>query len=191
MVAAIAIDHLLNSVQNDSCGVSYVYCNYKAQEEQDVTSMLASILKQLVKGRPIMETVQQLYKKHNRKGTRPSLHEMFETLRDVLASYSTVYIVIDALDECREGIRRQFLAKLRDLREGRDIRLMVTSRFIPEIVDAFKAALTLEVQANEEDVKRFVAGQTYHLPRCIQRDPALQNMVQDMIAEAVGGMYAS
>jgi hypothetical protein len=117
---------------------------------------------------------------------------VFSALRDVLAHYSTVHIVVDALDECQDsdGARRQFLAKLSDLQTGRDIRLMATSRVIPEIVDAFNEALKLEVQASKEDVKRFVAGQICRLPKCIQRDPALQKIVQEKIVEAVDGMYA-
>jgi hypothetical protein len=66
---------------------------------------------------------------------------------------------------------------------------MATSRFIPEIVDWFNKGLKLEVQASKEDVKRFVAGQIYQLPKCIQRDPALQEVVQEKIVEAVDGMY--
>jgi len=171
-----------------------VYCNYKAQKEQDASSMLAAILKQLVQARPsIIEPVERLHQQHTGQGTRPSLDEISSALRDVLVHYPTVHIVIDALDECRDtdGARRQFLARLRELQAGRDVRLMATSRFIPEIVDEFREALRLEVQASEEDVKRFVVGQTYRLPKCIQRDSALQNMVQDKIVEAVGGMYAS
>jgi hypothetical protein len=48
MVAAIAINYLLNSAQNNAYRVVYVYCNYKSQANQDVTSILAAILKQLV-----------------------------------------------------------------------------------------------------------------------------------------------
>ncbi|KAL6171520.1 hypothetical protein ACJQWK_02534 [Exserohilum turcicum] len=192
MVAAIAIDSLLKSVQSSSHGVAYVYCNYKAQEEQDTSRMLAAILKQLVQARPsLVEPVERLHEKHAGRGTRPSPDEVFSALRDVLAHYSTIHIVIDALDECRDsdGTWRQFLAKLRDLQAGRDVRLMATSRLIPEIVDWFNEGLKLEVQASEEDVKRFVAGQIYRLPKCIQRDPALQEVVQEKIVEAVDGMF--
>jgi hypothetical protein len=184
MVAAIVIDHLLKSVQSSSHGVAYVYCNYKAREEQDTSRMLAAILKQLV------DPVERLHKQHADRGTRPSPDEVFSALRDVLAHYSTVYIVVDALDECldSDGTRRQFLAKLRDLQAGRGVRLMATSRFIPEIVDWFNEGLKLEVQASKEDVKRFVAGQICRLPKCIQRDPTLQEVVQDKIVEAVDGM---
>lgn len=193
MIAAIAIDHLLNSVQNSSVGVAYVYCSYNAQKEQDASSMLAAILKQLVQARPsIVAPVERLHHKHAGAGTRPSLDEISSALRDVLAHYPTVYIVIDALDECRDsdGARSQFLAKLQDLQAGRDLRLMATSRPMPKIVDWYKEALRLEVQASREDVKRFVAGQTYRMCQRIQRDSALLELVQDKIVEAVDGMYA-
>ena len=61
MIAAIAIKHLLESAQNSLHGIAYVYCNYKAQEEQDASSMLAAILKQLIQGRPsTVELVERL-----------------------------------------------------------------------------------------------------------------------------------
>ncbi|KAF2475263.1 uncharacterized protein BDR25DRAFT_254152, partial [Lindgomyces ingoldianus] len=192
MIAAIAIDHLLKSAQNSSHGVVYVYCNYKAQEEQDASSMLAAILKQLVQAQPsAVEPVERLHKQHANRGTRPSLDEICSTLQDVLKHYSTAHIVIDALDECRDsdGTRRTFLAKLRLLQAGRDIRLMATSRSIPEIEEAFRDAMKLEIQASGEDVKRFVAGQIYRLPKCIQRSDALQDMVQEKIVEVVDGMF--
>jgi hypothetical protein len=189
MIAAIAIDHLLNYVQDSARGVAYVFCNYKAQEEQDTSSMLAALLKQLVQARPLITgSVERLHKQHTDRGTRPSLDEVLSCLRDVLAHYSATYIVIDALDECQDSVRGQFLTKLRELQVGRDLRLMATSRFIPEIVDTFQGEMRLEVLASEEDVKRFVAGQTYRLPRCIQRDNALQSIVQDKIVKAVDGM---
>jgi len=193
MVAAIAIEHLLKLVQSTSHGVAYVYCNYKAREEQDASRMLAAILKQLVQARPsLVGPVERLHKQHADRGTRPSADEVICALRDVIAHYATVHIIVDALDECQDsdGARRQFLVKLRDLQTGRDIRLMATSRIIPEIVDAFNKALKLEVQASKEDVKRFVAGQICRLPKCIQGDPALQDIVQEKIVEAVDSMCA-
>ena len=90
MVAAIAIDYLLKLVQSSSHphGVAYVYCNYKAQEEQDASRMLAAILKQLVQTRPsIIGPVEQLHQQHANRGTRPVLNEISSALQDVLAHY--------------------------------------------------------------------------------------------------------
>jgi hypothetical protein len=192
MMAAIAIDHLLKAVQSSDIGIAYVYCNYKAQEGQDAASLLAAILKQLVQARPsIAEPAERLHEQHASRGTnKPSTDEIFGALQSVLANFSTVHVVVDALDECQDsdGARRRFLARLRTLQAVTDLRLMVTSRFIPDIVDKFIGALTLEVRASEEDVKRFVTGQIYRLPQCIQRDSALHDMVQNKVAEAVDGM---
>jgi hypothetical protein len=191
MIAAIMIDHILNSMHNSPRGVAYVYFNYKAQAEQDAASMLAAILKQLTQSLPsTMEPVERLYDQHAGKGTKPSLDELYSALRSVLAHYPAVYIIIDALDECSDtdGARQQFLARLRGLQAEQDVRLMVTSRYISGIIEGFKEASKIEVRASREDVMRFVAGQINRLPKCIQRDPALQELMQEKIAEAADGM---
>ncbi|XP_014561714.1 hypothetical protein COCVIDRAFT_85693 [Bipolaris victoriae FI3] len=189
MIAAITIDHLLNTAQNTSHGVAYVYCDYKAREEQDISNLLGAILKQLVQSQlSTADCLERLYLKHTNRGTKPSLDEIYSTLQDVVASYQSVYIVIDALDECHGGTRCQFLAKLRDLQATHDVHLMATSRFISDIEDAFSTGPSLEVQASREDVKRFVAGQTHRLSPCIQQDIELQERVQEKIANAAGGM---
>jgi Cdc6-like AAA superfamily ATPase len=192
MVVAIAVDHLLRSVQSSSVGVVYVYCNYKAEEEQEASRLLAAMVKQLVQARPsAAEPVERLHMRHADRGTKPSLDEIFDALREVVAKYATVYILVDALDECRDrdGTRSRFLARLRELQAGHDVRLMATSRLISEIEAEFPTAVKLEIRASGEDVKRFVAGQTHRLPKCIRRDPALQTMIQDKFVEAVDGMY--
>lgn len=193
MVAAIAIDHLLKSIQDGSGsnGVAYVYCNYKSQEQQDVSSLLAAILKQLVQAQQSTpELAERLYETHAKRGTTPSCDEIVSSLRDVLSVCSPVYIVIDALDECQSSTRDQLLDILRDLQATHDVRVMATSRIISDIVETFHEALKLEVLASKEDVRRYVAGQLYRLPACIKRDPALQDTVQEKIAQAVDGMYA-
>ena len=116
-----------------------------------MSSLLAAILKQLVQDRlSIVEHIEWLYQKHASKGTKPSLDEINNTLRDILAYYPTVHVVIDILDEYQDGTRYQFLVKLRDLRAGRDVRLIVTARSISDIKDAFKGALRLKVRASKE-----------------------------------------
>jgi hypothetical protein len=169
MIAAIAIDHL-KEVQSSTVGVAYVYFNYKAHEKQDIANLLAAILKQLVQARPsIAGPVELLHKHHADQGTKPSANEIFSALKSVVSKFLTIFVVVDALDECADGdgTRRRFLSQLQALQAGTDLRLMITSRFIFDIVAEFREALALEVRASDEDVKRFVAGQIYQLPKCI------------------------
>jgi hypothetical protein len=169
-----------------------VYCNYKAQNEQDAVGILAAILRQLVQARPsLIEHVQRLYITHANSQTRPSVTEILTALESLLLEFSTLYVVIDALDECQDGdgTRRSLIASLRVLQANTDLHLMVTSRFIPDIYEEFQEALRLEVRAGDEDVAQFVRGQIPRLPRCVQRSTALQELVVSRIADAVDGMY--
>jgi hypothetical protein len=194
MIAAMAIDHL--SRQNEANGVACIFCNYKTPaDQQNAAILLAAILRQLVQGQPsIPESVSRLHKHHSKLQTRPSIEEIFTALKSVVKDYHRVYLVVDALDECpaEDGTRGRLLAKIRELQkeEGTDLHLMVTSRPIPEIVEKFKGALTLDVRASDDDVKKFVAGQMEleRLPNVVRRDEKLKVLVQDVIAEAVDGM---
>ncbi|KAF1993263.1 hypothetical protein P154DRAFT_549673 [Amniculicola lignicola CBS 123094] len=183
IVATIVIDHLLQLIEHSGSGVAY-----------DDASMLATNLKQLMPmqsrwATTDLATIRKMEGAHQLPGSL--LKEILGDLRKVMAEFPTVYIIVDALDECRDACLQTFLAQLGKLRKKHDIRFMATSREIPGIVDAFKGALQLEIMTKGEDVRLFVAGQTDQLPRCIQRDPVLQNMVQEAISKAVGGMYDS
>jgi len=191
MIAAITIDFLTRNVQSEVIGVAYIYCNYKAQADQTVSNLLAAILKQLVCARPsIVEPVSCLYEHHALRNTRPSLEEIFSTLQSIVRNYSSVYVILDALDECsyQDSTSSRLLAKFYDLQKEADLRIMVTSRFIHDVEKKFKSMARLEVRAHDTDVKQFVEGQIYRLPNCVQRDKVLRDFVQDKIVEAVDGM---
>lgn len=191
MIAAITVDYLHSTVHNADVGVAYLYCNYKRQADQTTSNLIAAMLKQLVQDRPLItQPISSLYDRHQTRRTRPSLEELLSALRNVLGKYLKVYIVIDALDECPElgGTRRQLLEICRDLQRQSDVRLMATSRHIPDIVEEFKDTARVEVRASNSDVKRYVAGKLDRLARCVQRDIHLQELVQNKIVEAVDGM---
>ncbi|KAL5113799.1 hypothetical protein ACEQ8H_008335 [Pleosporales sp. CAS-2024a] len=190
VVAAVAIDELLRLAKNDTFGVAYVYCNYKSQAEQDITSVLSALLKQLVQAQPsTIGPVEELHRSHDNRGTKPTLDDVYNALRDVVAQYSHVHIVVDALDECNNERRMNLCTKLFALQNEADVRLMVTSRPAPDIEDTFRSAQMLEIRASDADVRRFVAGQILRMPSCIQRDAVLLDLVQDKVAEAAGGMF--
>jgi hypothetical protein len=191
MMAAIAIDHLCRKILCDDIGVAYLFCSYKAQSNQSAPTLLAALLKQLVQSRPdIAALVTHLYEHHSKRRSRPSLDEIFRALQSVCSNYTTVYILVDALDECtdRDSTRGRLIDKLRDLQARTAVWLLFTSRFIPEITQKFQSNPILEVRASEEDVRRFVVGQMPRLPNCIQRDEELKHAVQNKIVEAVDSM---
>jgi len=190
MIAAIMIDHL-SKKQNNNTGLAYLYCNYKAQAELDTYELLAAILKQLLLCKSkIPDSISRLYEKHTGQNTRPSLQDISNLCFDVTMTFSTTYLVIDALDECstQNGARYKLLNILHKLQHRADLRIMATSRIIPEIVQQFENGLVLEVRANDADIKQFIRGQLHRLPKCIQHDLELQRFVEDEIAAVADGM---
>ncbi|KFY17788.1 hypothetical protein V492_00386 [Pseudogymnoascus sp. VKM F-4246] len=192
MITAIAVDYIWKAFQGNNVGIAYVYCNYKRQETQTATDLLAAILKQLVQERPLYgEPVATLHKRHADRRTRPSLDEICSALNSVLINYAKAYIIIDALDECidSDGTRSDLLTILQNLQAKSNISLMATSRFNARIEQSFQGSSMLEIQASDADVTQFVAGYIRRLPKCVQRDPELQAEIQDGIVQAVDGMF--
>jgi hypothetical protein len=107
-----------------------------------------------------MPSLPLLHEAHDTQKTRLSLEEIFSALRTACSSYSEAYIVVDALDECtdRDGTRTKLIDRLRQLQARANVRLMCTSRFIPDIEEMFRSDAVLEVRVNEQDVRRYVVG---------------------------------
>jgi hypothetical protein len=120
------------------------------------------------------------------------LDEISKALHSIVADYSRVFIIIDALDECQgsnEG-RKRFLAELFDLQARTGASLFITSRFIPEIVKEFEErSVQLEIRASDDDLQRYLDGHILKLPSFVSRNADLQNEVKIAIINAVDGMY--
>lgn len=198
IIAATAIEHLQKTVQRQGFAVSYIYCSYQRRAENSVPVLIAAIIRQLVQQElgPVYEHISKLYDEHKPRGTRLSLAEMIKALEVTLPSCLSFHVVIDALDEFvaeqnsdyKDQDIRQLLFQLRDLQIKTNVNVMITCRPIPEVEDVLQNVTKLDIQANQNDVKLFVKGQTSRLPQIISGDPVLLKEAQDVIAEAAEGM---
>lgn len=193
MIAAIAIDHLRQRVQSRSIEVAYLFCSYKRTARLSASDLFAALLRQLIQSRPDSSAVlTDLYNNCIEFRRRPTFEEIIAKAQTICQNYVTLYIVVDALDECtsQDSVRGTLINRLRQLQAKVtvDLRLMFTSRFIPEISQAFMSTPTLEVRASSGDIESFVSGQIPHLAKCLQRDEDLRYQVQARIVEAVDGM---
>lgn len=190
MMVAIMVDHLDQTIRGDDISVAYLYCNYRTRATHTTLGMLSSLLKQLTEMRPeLAGPVTQLYDRHYKRKSRPSLDDVSEALASVCSKSSTSFFLVDALDECTDvAARNQLLERLSELQVKQDVRLLLTSRPIPDIMQRFQSKPMIEIRAKEGDLRQYVAGQTIRLPNCIQRDEELQNAVQRGIAKSADGM---
>jgi Cdc6-like AAA superfamily ATPase len=156
ILTSIVVQELTTRFSNDpTISIAYLYCSFKRHDEQKAKDLLASLLKQLAQVQPSLpDSIKSLYDNHNLKHTRPSLDELSKILQSVATIYSRVFIIVDALDECREadGDRAKLLADISNLQVNSKVNLFATSRIIPDIEKNFKNCLLLEICANHEDI---------------------------------------
>ena len=191
MLASIAIEHLMKTFRSQHD--TGVFCDYKAEHEQGPPALLASLLRQLVQQMSsIPNHVRDLYGKLN-NGTQPSYPSfkmMFESLLLTVASFSQIFIVVDALDELQQGsqVVQTFLSKLSELKALKSVNLMLTSRFVPCVTDFIQSDMTLEVRAKKEDVIKYIDAHMKWLPKFVCKNSDLQQTIKDSVSDAVDGM---
>ena len=194
-IASTVIEELTMKFKNEeSIGIAYLYCNYRRHGEQKVDNLLASLLRQLIQGRSsIPEGIKHLYNDLKDHQTRPPLNEIYRSLISVAETYSRVYIIVDAVDECQEteGHRKTFLSKIFNLQVISGINIFATSRHIPEIVEEFSGSIKLEIRASSDDVRRYVDGHLTSLPSFVRRNSDLQEEIKIAVVKAVDGMYVA
>lgn len=180
----------LTSKFSEHVGIAYIYCNYRRQDEQRINDLLSSLLKQLAENQSSLPgSVKDLYDMHKPRRTRPSLNELSRVLQSVAAKYSKVFLIVDALDECRasDNCRMMFLSELFDLQRKCATNIFATTRLIPEITGRFNGAVSLEIRAHDEDVRRYLEG------RILQSGSKFletyQEEIKGEITRAVDGMY--
>lgn len=160
ILTSIVIEELARRFANDpTVGIAYLYCNFRRKDDQKAQDLLMSILKQLSeKNHSLPDSVTSLYKQHKEKRTRPSSDEISKSLQSVASTFSRVFIVVDALDECQTsgGCRQALLTEIFNLQTRTKTNLFATSRFIPEITNRFKGSTTLEIRADDKDVRLYL-----------------------------------
>lgn len=192
--SSTAIDLLRKNFADADNAYGFIYCNYKKQAEQSPINLVSALLKQFVEQKPsIVSDLEFIYAQHSKKDTRPTLQEISKALQSAISSFSRVFIVVDALDECSEfnNSRSDLLDVLGVL--GDTVSLMITSRPNIRIEDIFPDREELEITATEDDVHKYLEArisQTPRLTRLVRANTTLRAKIKDAISENVKGMYA-
>jgi ankyrin repeat domain-containing protein 50 len=188
---SVVINYLERTIKQENVAVVYIYCTHR-QQNQTAGNLVASLLKQLIQQRTdIPGNIRDLYRHHRSRQTHPPLSEYSRLLQAELRHFLKVFIVIDALDECSEEnrIREHFLAEVQKLSPM--VRLLVTSRHMPDIERKFEGTAQLEIRASDEDVKRYLESRIESqlpLAKYVRTDPTLRSDILDTIIKRAHGM---
>lgn len=179
-------------MDDDDVGIVGIFCNYREPEKVD--TLIGSLLQQIVlRQSDISDDIRDLYKTHVTKHTHPSILEYSTLLKAECRSLSTLFVVVDALDECVDETKHEILKELQNLRPK--LRLIMTSRpSIMNITDYFEDAVSLEIRPSNEDIKTYLEERLQKeskLRKYIQEDPSLHNDIIKAIVDKADGMLVS
>jgi Cdc6-like AAA superfamily ATPase len=191
IIAAIVVEYLLAKFQHDPhTGITYIYCNFRRQDDQTVEKLLANLLKQLAQRQSSLpESVHDLHENYKKTGTLPSLRQISAALHSTAAAYKRVFIIIDALDECQDLARTKLLDDLFNLQTQARGNILATSRVNDDIERRFEGCSTIEISAANEDVLAYLNDQLT-LRRSTVLNDDIQEKVRDAVLRAADGMYA-
>ncbi|KAI0544207.1 ankyrin repeat-containing domain protein [Xylaria curta] len=192
ILASIVVENLFDRQRGDrSIGVCYVYLNFRQSDEQKLHHLMAGLLKQLAQTQAgLSESLKSLSDQYMSNKERPSVSELRQALCSVVAEFSRVFVVIDALDECQtDNCQQEFITELLNFSSNFEANILATSRFIPAITSRFSSAVTKEIRASDEDIAKYLDGNLSRLHGFISRDISLQQEIKESIVECVDGMF--
>ncbi|KAJ7581603.1 hypothetical protein C8J56DRAFT_759141, partial [Mycena floridula] len=196
VLSSIIVEHLLSSTAGSDIAVAYIYCDYTQQKDQTSIQLLGSILKQLVqRHRSLSDPLMTLYEQCSSRHAIPTVAELIAAIAIVITTYSRVYLVVDALDECSERGQRIFSSTdpncgLRSLL-GK-LHLLITSRDIPCISDELIGQPSLEIEAHTEDLAAYIKDRIAHsdkLLNLVRSDPPLELEIIIQVISRAAGMF--
>jgi hypothetical protein len=140
--------------------VTYFYCDFRDNKKQDFNSMLASLVSQLsAKSDACCRILGALYSKCNAGSRRPGDDALMDCLEEMLkvGGQPTIYIIIDALDECPDGCgvvpsRERVLELVEKLVRSNfpNVRICATSRLEADIKAALESLASHSISLHNE-----------------------------------------
>ena len=178
-------------MKHDSIGMAVIYCNFNERDQQKPENLLAACCVQLIQPsrNPLPEVLTDVYRKHDSGTTRPVWEDIVRVFEDSTKNLSTVYLVIDALDECSDDTRQILLNYVKVL--PANTRLLVTTRHIDEITREFIDSPKVEIRADPYDLKKYVASRiagNRRLEGYIRDASSLKAHIYDRVIAKADGM---
>lgn len=163
---------------------------------QNLSKVLAILIKQLCRlKKRIPDSLLALYKLRATNDSAPKLSELQASMETVVGSFTQVFLVIDAIDECSEADRKvllPYIVKLFGECPGR-LKIFATSRPEPDITRAFTSEMfnTIQIEAKkvDEDIKDYVKHELKHrIHEYCDIDEDLMSDIELTLTTKAGGM---
>ncbi|KAL2153768.1 hypothetical protein VTH82DRAFT_4923 [Thermothelomyces myriococcoides] len=186
MLTSIVIDRLIAQHADDrSVGIAYIYFGFLKLNDQEVSDIFASLLKQFAQRRTeLPASVKSLFDKHEKR-TRPSFDDISTAIQSTTAEFSRIFIVVDALDECPDSFREKFISEIFSLQPKCGANIFMTSRPLEKIICKFSKEETKEIRATDEDLELYIEAHINSLPQFLLAPIFLESLEDKLTINAL------
>ena len=191
---SLVIDALGDWAKGQNAAVACFYFDFAAQKERSPTSIMSSLLKQVVNGlEEIPAKIAQAFpdQKNIIRGRELGLDEIVEMLQDISSSRPT-FICIDALDECMPEYRAKPLALLNQIpHKSPSTRIFLAGRLhIRDEVERHLAGrvVAVSITPTKDDIVRFLRAKLKEDMIPDAMDNSLEADILENIPEKVSEM---
>ncbi|WEW59218.1 hypothetical protein PRK78_004687 [Emydomyces testavorans] len=188
---SIAVNYVSETTRGTKSAIVYIYCDYKDEKTQSELQLLSSISRQLAEqSHPIPPEVIEFREKNAEKKRNPTADEWIFFIRSLCLAFQSIYIFVDALDECPETNRNTFLRLLKSLEPF--VRFLFTSR--PNVISPveFMHMDRIEISTIKSDIETYLESEidrNDRLARFVTKDPKLKVDIIEGVNEKAAGMF--
>ncbi|KAF3934310.1 Ankyrin-1 [Dactylella cylindrospora] len=194
-VLSSAIVNSLSSCQP----LLYFYFDFNDVEKQTFEKMIRTLISQLSDQCPNTSSrLEVLFDESNKK--QPSSQSLRETLMGMIGQVKELWLVLDALDECRREERRELLSWMKETLQGSErwnVHLIVTSRRERDLETGIMefagpdSFIPIQSDLIADDIKAYIRWRVRHgegLKRW-RSYPKVQNMIETTLGDNANGMF--
>ena len=194
-VSSLVVDKFCDQARRQSTAVVCFYLDRASQEEQPLTDVLGSLLKQLVdRLDSIPKEVLDAFRGENMGvGGQALQFSQIAKLFQTITSLQRTIICIDALNECGAKDRLKLLSSLKEiLHKSPGTRLFLTGK--PDIRSEIQtqlsgAATAVSITTTKDDVISYLHGRLNEDPAPDAMDSILKADILNRITQNVPNMY--
>lgn len=123
----------------ETVAVVYFYFDFNDIEKQNSNKMICSLVQQLhAQSRKECQQLRTLFSSCGNGGRQPNFYDLFEVMKSIIKTFGTIYIILDALDECLD--REELLEKIEKIQNWQisNLHMLLTSRELKDIETALE-----------------------------------------------------
>ena len=194
-VSSLVVDMLCDRARGQNTAVTCFYFDFADRKEQSATSMLGSLLKQIVGGlEKVPEEISQAFQEQKRAvgGRRLLLPDIVRMLQAITSSLR-IFVCIDALDECAAVHRVKVLDSLKHILEkSQSLRIFIIGRpHIRAEVERRIAGrvMSVSVRSRKSDIIEYIRVKLDEDETPEAMDEAIEAGILEKIPEKMSEMY--